>query len=166
MSLIVEDGTQVANANTYVSDSDYTTYATARGATVGADATAREIELIKAMDYIESFRNDFQGRKTSSTQALQFPRIGVYIDGYSINSDSIPGELQRAQMEAAIINNSTDILPGAVTTTPTQNVQKEKVGSIEKEYFDQGQAVTTVNLTSVMVYLQPLMFDVKQLIRT
>ena len=132
--LIIEDGSGVANANSYVTDAEYTAYALARGKTIGADATAREIELILSMDYIEGFRNQFKGRKVDFDQSLQWPRNAVYIDGFLVDFDSIPQELKSAQMEAGIVSNESDLLK----TGNFQNVSKERLGEIEVEYFSGG----------------------------
>ena len=98
MTLIIETGAKVAGSNTYVSDAEYVAYAAARGKSIGVDATAREIELIKSMDYIEGHRSEFKGIKVAFDQSLQWPRTGVYIDNYQIDSDVIPQELKNAQM--------------------------------------------------------------------
>lgn len=125
MSIIVEDGTGVANANSYISEADLTTFATARGVTL---TTSTETLLIKAMDYIEAF--SFKGIKKERDQALQWPRLEVYIDGYYWDSDEIPQELKDALCHTAIaIDQSNDPLQDM----PRQTVA-EKVGEIEVHY--------------------------------
>ena len=152
MALIIEDGSQVANSNTYVSDGEYVAYAAARGKAIGATAGAREIELIKAMDYIEGHRSEFKGSKVISTQSLQYPRLGVYIDGFIVDSDEIPSELENAQMEAAIIIFSTELL----NTGATSDIKLEKVDVLEVEYF-QGGSWETTRTDTVDVYLNVLL---------
>ena len=152
MALIVEDGSIVAGANTYVSDADYTTYAAQRGKTVGATEAEREKELILAMDYIESHRAQFQGTKVSSTQPLQWPRSGVYIDGHLVDSDTIPQELKNAQIEAAILTRSMDLL----VSENGQNVQSEKLGELQVSYFQQG-SWQSVRTDTVDVWLDVLL---------
>lgn len=152
MTLIVEDGSIVPNANTYVSDAEYTAYCDARGLTYGADAAAREKEIIKGMDLIESYRDQFQGSKTQYTQPLQWPRVAVYIDDYPVDSDSIPKELKYALIEAASASNTTDI----IVNQTNSNIKKEKVDVLEVEYFDGGEN-TSVILGRVNVYLQVLL---------
>ena len=88
------------NANTYVTDAEYVAYAASRGLTIGADETAREQELISASDFLEKFREKYQGVKTAQANSLQWPRRGVSIDCFAIASNVIPQELKRAQMEA------------------------------------------------------------------
>lgn len=97
MAIIVEDGSIVANANSYVSEADLLAYAVARGVTLQANT---EILLIKAMDYIESL--NFIGIKVQSTQPLQWPRANVYIDDYPFPSNEIPKELKNALMQTAM----------------------------------------------------------------
>lgn len=153
MALIVEDGSIVANANTYASDSAYTAYASQRGITIGADATAREAELINAMDYIESHRDKFKGYKVSQNQSLQWPRQGVYIDQYLFASDAIPQELINAQIEAAIaVSSGTSIKK----TGDYQNVQSESIGDLSVSYFS-GGSFQGLQLDGVNFYLKSLL---------
>lgn len=152
MALVIEDGTQVASSNTYVSDAEYVAYAAARGKTIGSDATAREIELIKSMDYLEGHRDRFKGDKVTSTQSLQWPRTGVWIDSFQIDSDSIPQELKNAQMEAAIITNATELLQQG----EVKDVQSEKVDVIERSYFN-GGSWSTIRTDTVDAYLDALL---------
>lgn len=133
MALIVEDGSIVTGANSYVSTTDLTTYATARGVTLVAD---EEQLLIKAMDYIESLR--FKGVKRTQDQALQWPRINVVIDNYTFDSDAIPQELINGQCEVAIaIDQDLDPLANIERST-----KKEKVGPLEVEYSDSAASYT------------------------
>jgi len=152
MTLIVEDGSIVAGANSYVSDDDYTTYASARGYTVGADATAREQELIKAMDWLESHRDEFKGLKMEDTQPLQWPRAGVWIDSYYVELNTIPVELQRAQMEAAILSRTTSLVPSGAF----QNIQSESIGELSVSYY-RGGKWTSVQHKNIDQFLNVLL---------
>lgn len=162
MTLIVEDGSEVAGANTYISDDDYTTYAAARGLVVGIDAPAREVELIKAMDYIESHRRQFKGLKITDTQPLQWPRVAVWVDSFPVDSDEIPQELKNAQAEAAAaISASIDPL----RNEDTQNIKREKVeGAVEVEYFE-GGSWTSPRLDRADAQLRPLLKNVGMVVR-
>ena len=152
MTLIVEDGSQVSGSNTYVSDAEYVAYALARGKTIGASATLREIELIKAMDFIESHRRQFKGLKVAFNQSLQWPRYSVFIDGFAVDSDSIPDELKNAQMEAGIAYFSFDVL----RTGTNQNVQSEKLGELQVSYFN-GGSWATPQLETINIFLEVLL---------
>jgi hypothetical protein len=151
MTIIVEDGTIVANANSYIDDAYFQAYALSRGVTLPATESERDILLTKAMDYIEGFRSQFEGQKTDSNQDLQFPRTNVYIDGVEIGKNTIPVELKKAQAQTAIESLSFDLFYVSDGT----NVKKEKLDTLEVEYFQGGSSSSPV-LGSVDVYLSVL----------
>ena len=113
MSVIVEDGSNIQNANSYVSEDDFTAYMDARGESYdGSNVTSL---LISAMDYIESYT--FSNDPTYSDQALSFPR----------NKDEfIPNEIKKAQLILARNAINIDIMPNPtsdkVITSETQEV--------------------------------------------
>lgn len=124
-TLIVEDGTHVPNANTYVSAADFTTYAAARGYTPVLPADQL---LIEAMDYIEGL--PFQGIKQQMLQLLQFPRYRLYIDGYPLLANTIPVQLINGQCQVAM---AIDQGNSPLLDEPRM-VTKEKVNGIEVDY--------------------------------
>lgn len=95
--VIVETGAKVTSSNSYISVSELTSYALARGVTLTTDA---EQLIVKSMDYIESL--NYLGYKSDSTQSLQWPRGNVYIDTYYVAIDSIPKLLKDAQMAVCL----------------------------------------------------------------
>jgi len=126
-TITVEDGTIVTGANSYVSEADFSTYATDRGITISGTAA---VLLIQAMDYLEA--QPFKGLKYSEDQPLQWPRYGVVIDSYELASDAIPQSLIDVQCELAIgIDGGNNPLANESRAT-----KKEKVGDIEVEYMD------------------------------
>lgn len=125
MTLIVETGAIIANANTYISVADFEAFAVARGITIVGDS---EQLLIQAMDYIESLI--YQGFKLTQTQPLQWPRSNVWLDGYYVNVNTIPKQLKDGECFAALaIDAGTDALQPI-----QQQVVRERVGEIEVEY--------------------------------
>jgi len=123
--IVTENGSGLASANSYVSEADCTFYATDRGASISGVVADL---LIKAMDYIES--NNFIGRKKTMSQALQWPRYDVVIDGFYPESTEIPLLLKDALCEVVIgIDGGTNPL----ANVPRETV-KEKVDVIEVEY--------------------------------
>lgn len=156
MAIIVEDGSGVANANSYVSVADAKVWLTARGlAFTSNDDTVIGTLLIKAMDLLESFRARFKGAKTSSTQSLQWPRYNVYIDNVEVDDDVIPVELVSAQVQLAYEAQTVELQP----TGTGQEILKEKVGPIETEYAESGSSVTRPQLTKAMTFLEPLLVN-------
>lgn len=144
MALIVEDGSIVSGANTYVIAVDYVAFALARGVTV-VDA---DQELTKAIDYLETL--DYSGQKVSSIQPLQFPRSGIVIDGFAVSTTEIPQELIIAQMMTAIeVHAGNDPL-----ATVERKVSSEQLDSMSITYAD--DSASTAKLTSIDAYLRKL----------
>ena len=124
-TIIVETGAGLTNSNSYVSESDLATYASDRGVTITGTAA---VLIIQAMDYLES--RQFLGTKSDIDQALQWPRFGVEVDAYYVDSDEIPTLLKQAEMEICIaIDGGVDPLANLGRET-----KREKVGDLEVEY--------------------------------
>ncbi len=157
MTLIVEDGSIVANANSYA-DLDYIkAYALARGATLSIDDAVIEQQVAIAMDYIEGKRNEYQGIKVDSTQSLQFPRDYLIIDGFDFDSTSIPKELKNALSQLIIEQtNGIDILP----TSDEPAIKKETVGPISTEYAVNIGSIIKPSIPAVDLLLAPLLKNV------
>ncbi len=101
--IIVEDGSVVANANSYVSVSGVDVYATDYGYSdwTSATDTVKTQSLLRGMRYIEGL--NFKGTRANDDQKLAFPRYDLYDrDGYLIDDDVIPDRLIDAVCEAAI----------------------------------------------------------------
>ena len=124
-TIIVETGAGLTNSNSYVSESDLATYATDRGITITGTAA---VLIIQAMDYLES--RQFLGTKSDIDQALQWPRFGVEVDAYYVDSDEIPTLLKQAEMEICIA------IDGGVNPLANlgRETKREKVGDLEVEY--------------------------------
>jgi hypothetical protein len=136
MALIVEDGTAKADATSYVSVSDLRGFATARGITMSAVDADCEALLLQAMDFLLTKRGKWKGERSTSTQALDWPRWGatnVYYRGDIFPSTSIPVDLKNAQMALACEAVSANLQPNETPDTPGQIVRK-KVGPIEVAY--------------------------------
>ena len=152
--LIVENGTIVEDANSYVSDAEYVAYASQRSYVIGTDADTRENELIKAMDYLEKYRDRFKGLKVSGSQSLQWPRYGVYLDSFQLDSNLIPRELKRSQMELAILSIDSDLAPSG----NLQNVQSQSLGKLSVSYFS-GGTYKSLQHNNVDQYLNCLLIN-------
>ena len=128
MSIVVEDGTGLANAVTYVSVADADAYHSAFGndAWTGTDA-AKEIALRRAAQYIDA-RYSFRGLRKTSTQALEWPRVAYEPDGRL--EEWPPTRLVHACCEAALRALSDTLQADA----SADSVTREKVGEIEVEY--------------------------------
>lgn len=134
MALIVENGTGVVNANSYVSYDDAVAYAEARGKdSLFTDEDKTTAWLITAMDYLQSIRN-FQGLTTYTDQFLLWPRSNVYIDSVLFNKLLVPKQLVSAQIELAIAQ-AQGISLFVNYQGNEQIVKRKKVDVLEKEFF-------------------------------
>ena len=152
MSLIIEDGSIVAGANSFTTDAELVAYAAARGKSIPATEVDRDILQILAVDYLTGRESQLQGTRTDNDQDLVYPRQNVYIRDVLLGANVIPKELKNAQMEAAIAANGQ---PLNVTGT-VENIQEDTVGPLTTTYFS-GGSWETVRLDSVNIYLRPLL---------
>ena len=133
MAIVVEDGTGKSTAESYISVADASTYHTARGNTAWAALTTdaiREQCLRKATDFMrQAYRSRWQGYRVNEDQALDWPRYGVEVEGYAVDSDIVPTEIKNACAELALKASSADLNPDL-----TQGVLSEQVGSISVTY--------------------------------
>lgn len=128
MALIIEDGSGVEGANSYVTEAEFTTYLLERGITLVGPLNAEQL-LIRAMDYIESL--SYWGNRVSCEQTLSWPRYWVPIeDCCYFPGDTIPPSLKKAQMQVAA---SIDLGVDPLATIP-RLISSVTVGPISITY--------------------------------
>ena len=153
MSLIVEDGTGVAGANSYVSLADARLIVADRGMSLPVADAEAEVLLLKAMDWIESKRDRYKGMKTSATQPLQWPRTGVVIDQYDVESDYIPPPLVTAQAILAVQAVDNELF----VNTTGQRILLEKVDVLETRYSNSSSTKAQPFFAMVDAFIAPLL---------
>jgi hypothetical protein len=154
MSLTIEDGTGVANADSFATVAEAQAFATARGLTLPADDADVEPLLVKAADYLLGLEDQFRGTRTKEAQRLPFPRYDVWKPGgWVYDSDEIPDLLKQAQIRLAVDAYTVDLQP----TGTGQEVLREKVGPIETQYAQRGTATITPEFNAAMSLLAPLL---------
>jgi hypothetical protein len=136
LALTPEDGSIVAGADTYVSLEAVETYFAAHGAPTDWTGTnaVKEGALRVARQWIDSAYT-WKGGIVDETQALDWPRQGVYDDeGRAVAEDSIPQALKDAQCEAAVEHLRSSL------TVPLERagmLKRERVeGAVEREFMD------------------------------
>lgn len=145
--LIVEDGTGLANAESFISVADATAYHLARGndawAAIATD-TIREQLLRKATDYMQGqYREIWTGYMLKPTQALAWPRYYVPIKGYAlvgIGSATGFGAYWPSNAVPVIVANAcAELALKALTLTLAADIERvtirEKIGPIEVDYM-------------------------------
>lgn len=152
--MIVEDGSCLPNANSYVTVEFADQYFLERGLSQDwpVELIDKEICLIKATDYIElKYSTRFIGYKLKSRQeqSLSWPRkdaITYGRDGVIYDTDEIPLLLQKACCEYALNAYSKDLMPQPEYDESGNLViaSREKIGPIEVRY-EQGGAGSYAN---------------------
>ena len=123
--MIVEDGTGLSNADSFVSVAYADKYFSDRNITAWATLKSKEALLIQATDYIEAvYSQAWKGTTLNETQSLSFPRIIEYKTAY-------PNRLKKAVCELALKADS-----GTLLEDTEQRTIEESVGSITVKYAE------------------------------
>lgn len=148
MSIVVEDGTGLSNAESYISVAEANTYHTNRGNSswTGTDAV-KEAALRKATQYLD-VTYVWNGDIKSTTQSLNWPRDNVVDNQGRDLEDSVPQKIKDATAELAVASLSADLL---TVTSNSDYVKREKVGELEIEYKDGSPVGREYSLVSRIV---------------
>lgn len=101
MDLIVEDGTGINDADSFVSLVHARDFADKYGITLPADDKDVEVSLRQAYLHLLTYEKDLQGSRATETQNNIFPRTGVKSNCVDVDIDSIPEAVKRANIYAA-----------------------------------------------------------------
>lgn len=152
--LIVEDGSVVPNADSWISLADARTLAGRFGWSLPLDDTEAESALRNGANYIMLQESMLCGSRVSADQALSFPRTGIKLYGFPVSNTTIPSQVIQAQVAAAVeYGNGSDVRgssDGRITT------HEEVVGAVVVEYADNGVTGSTITITAAMDALRPL----------
>jgi hypothetical protein len=135
MALIVEDGTGLSNAESFMSVAEATAYHLANGNKAAwsevAGELTKEAMLRQATTYIQNrYFAKWCGHPVLTTQKLDWPRTGVlFRNGGFVASTSVPSEVKAACAELALRAASAALMPDGAPT-----VTFEKIGPIEVKY--------------------------------
>jgi hypothetical protein len=139
MAFVVEDGTGLANSNSYGSFAGYVAYWTERGAAPTELQPAIEAALVKATDHL-GIRYTWKGQKLTAAQALDWPRscaYGVPTADYpcGVPLEGVPLEVQRATYELGKRALAGELAPDPTVDASGQTVvsSRDKVGPLETE---------------------------------
>lgn len=151
MALVIEDGSVVAGANSYITLAEYRAWANVRGITASDSDTVLERYILRAMDYFEQLQ--FIGNKANENQPLQWPRTEALIDGYYADATEIPVNVKTAMYEAVKVeaDGYSELLNQERRTT------REKIGDIEITYADnsENRTITPALTNALRKIIQP-----------
>lgn len=116
MALVVEDGTGVEGANSYLTVAELRAFAGDRGLTLPTDSEVEKL-LVKATDYLEL--KSYIGDRASDNQGLSWPRTQT-ANPYWQYDDLIPTKLKTAQSLLAV-----EVMNGELSqaTRPNEYIQ-------------------------------------------
>lgn len=122
------------SADSYGTLADYIAYVTSRiDAAYSGVTETQELNLRRAAEYIDR-EYKFPGTQQYQTQALAWPRnTSLHVDGWPINSDSIPADIISAQFEAAYQFEVNGVDPFPSLTAGTVKRERSKAGPVEVE---------------------------------
>ena len=144
--LIVEDGSIVADANSYIAYDYALAYHALRGNSAWAAASDadQQYAIIRATQAIDSiYKGKWKGSPTEyGTQELEWPRSGVTVGSTSIGDDTIPAAIKKAVCEAALRELAS---PGSMTPDLERGgeIKRVKADVVEVEYMDGANSTTT-----------------------
>lgn len=130
--MIVEDGTGMTDANSYVDVIFADSYFSTRGYSKWGELSdeEKEVFLIRGSEYI-NYAFDYYGKKSNPSQSMKFPRVELVDDeGYLVKG--IPMVLKEAVCECAkIISNGTEVFQKQESNGA---VVSETIGSLSFTY--------------------------------
>lgn len=159
MSLIVEDGTGLSNADSYISLDDARVYADNYGYTLPVDDDEASMYLRKAVAYIDNYASSFSGELVNDEQSLYWGRVNAYKcsgrNQICIPDKTVPNEVKFAQVIAAAeYATGSDVR----SSDDGRSVASEQVtGAVAVSYFDNGKTGGSIKITEVSDMLSPLL---------
>ena len=161
MTLIVEDGTKPANANSYITLDYANSYHTMMGNTSwsGDDSDLEQAIIIATQSVELLFGHKYLSQRLLGVQSLLWPRYPMW-DNYLnlILQSVIPTSLQNAVAEAALLSlTGIEMFPDISQLNNVQRID-DKVGEIEEsiQYFGKSRLSTYENFRKVELLLYPI----------
>ena len=163
MALIVEDGTGLQTAESYLSVADCSTTLAKFGKEAAFDALATEAEKEQALriatQYIDStYGDDFSGEVKGLLQSLEWPRIAAYNSrGQLITEGTLPQELLNAVAMATNDSLTNDLFSdesnGALISSEAVGIGG---GAITESLSYVGGKSNVYVSTDAKAYIKPL----------
>lgn len=133
VTLVVEDGSIVSGANSFVNEQAIVDYALMRGVTLpfssDEEKDAVAVLGIQAMDYLNFM--PWRGEPVSSTQTTPWPRKNT---GTTFPENQIPYAVKEAELQLTLLVKNGVVLVN--NSTGMGFLVKEKIGPIENVYSE------------------------------
>ena len=172
MALTIEDGSNVANAESFISVADAEAYFISFDKDTSAwsilTTASKEGKLRSAGQYINN-KYSFQGVQTNSDQLMIWPRNGVLIEGvYPVDADSVPTDVANAQALLALESLTNPLHTTLTAQDGNVKLSADAVGPLKStvEYFGKSRSGTQVVFTEVKSILSPYLSGTNTLERS
>lgn len=154
MSLIVENGSIVTGANTFVTRAQMIAYAAAGGVTLpNTDVT--DALLVRAARYISSLEPRLKGRRVERGQPLAYPRKDLVLMDEPYEDDEIPDLVMEAQMTVALDLNANIDPFNPASSLPV--VEETVQGAVTVRYAAPSGVANRTQQTAARALLRILM---------
>ena len=157
MPLIIENGSIVPGANSYVAVAEARAYVESRGGLFPVEDIDGEYKILEAMDYLESHREQFKGDLVRLDQPLGFPRNNFYAEDWLWPSTEIPRQVLNAVLALVF-----EVCQGKDLYNPESEAPpaiKKKVGPIETVYAQPARVSKVYKNTQSQVLMKLLIKD-------
>lgn len=159
------------NADSYFALADASTYFTSRGiaAWTGSDAVLESAARLGTTYLDNQYRGRWIGLAALQTQSLAWPRVNGYrtllrtftyplisIEGWQIDGTTVPVQVQRAAMEAALLALGATVLEPVLDRGGQVKSQSDTVGPIRSETVWMDGAPTVTQYTVLQGLLRGL----------
>lgn len=156
MALIVEDGTGLVDADSYISLVDARLYAANYGYTLPDDDTEADVALRKGCVYVNLFEYSFTGERLNDDQSLAWPRVNAYKcvgDQVYIDSGVVPTEVKQSQVIAASFYAAG--IDVRANDDGNSIASEEVSGAVKVSYHDNGKTGGSIEITEAVDKLSP-----------
>lgn len=166
MALVVEDGTIVTDAESYISVADADVLIASRGgdaAWTALDTIAKEVQLRLSTEYLD-LNYCYVGAVVDIDQSLGWPRQGIT----GIEDTEIPTLLKKALVVLAVDSIGNDLYINEVPSAGGEiKSQFDKLDVLETktEYFSGGSSSTQNGFTEVDRLIDPLTVNINLIYR-
>jgi len=152
--LVIEDGSVVVGADSFISYADAVVQAGNLGLSFSDEEVTGQQQLRQAYIWLVNlYEPQLQGLRISKDQTGCFPRSGVEARSFAIDNDEIPADIISAQLFASsAINGGIDIN----TVKTTAELKSFAVDGVYTEtYKDSDSAPSIANMPQVYNFMKP-----------
>ncbi len=142
--LEIENGNGISNANSYISLAEARIKATDYGIKLPADDTEAETALRQGYLNLNVEENLLQGNRRYQQQTGAFPRVGMIVYNFPVDSNVIPEDIKLAQVYAA------EAISGGYDMNSVDGGQELASFSVDGVYSESYQAGSNAKTNSTI----------------